>query len=113
MPNNSLRGVHEIGSEIGREFALYLWRASTPVPLIASFIHQQRSHVPVGIVDDPTCRVRSPGFFDADHFFGRLRRRRRDEMPSDKLRQNFMVFCDLVDERRAELEEEAAYAASK
>jgi hypothetical protein len=50
-----------------------------------------------------------------EHFFGRLRRRRRDEVPSDKLRQNFMVFAilDLVDERRAELEEEAAYAASK
>jgi hypothetical protein len=50
-----------------------------------------------------------------EHFFGRLRRRRRDEVPSDKLRQNFMVFAilDLVDERRAELEEEEAYAASK
>ena len=53
-----------------------------------------------------------------EHFFGPLRRRRTDEVPSDKLRQNFMVFAilDLVDERRAELlaeEEEAAYAASK
>ena len=53
-----------------------------------------------------------------EHFFGRLRRRRRDEVPSDKLRQNFMVFAilDLVEARRAELaaeEEAAAYAASK
>ena len=36
-------------------------------------------------------------------------------MPSDELRKDWMVLqiVDLVAERRAELEEEAAYAASK
>jgi hypothetical protein len=39
----------------------------------------------------------------------------RDEVPSDELRKDWMVLqiVDLVEERRAELEEEAAYAASK
>ena len=50
-----------------------------------------------------------------EHFFGRLRKRRRDEVPSDELRKDWMVLqiVDLVAGRRAELEEEAAYAASK
>jgi hypothetical protein len=50
-----------------------------------------------------------------EHFFGRLRRRRRDEVPSDELRKDFIVhnILDQVDARRAEIEEEAAYAASK
>jgi hypothetical protein len=53
-----------------------------------------------------------------EHFFGRLRKRRRDEVPSDELRKDWMVLqiVDLVEERRAELaaeEEAAAYAASK
>jgi hypothetical protein len=50
-----------------------------------------------------------------EHFFGRLRKRRRDEVPSDALRKDWMVLqiVDLVEQRRADLEEEAAYAASK
>jgi hypothetical protein len=48
-------------------------------------------------------------------FYGRLRKRRRDEVPSDKLRKFFIVsnILDQVDARRAELEEEAAYRDSR
>ncbi len=50
-----------------------------------------------------------------EHFFGRLRRRRRDEVPSDELRKDFIVhnILNQVDAYRARLEEESAYAASK
>jgi hypothetical protein len=50
-----------------------------------------------------------------EYFFGRLRKRRRDEVPSDELRKFFIVsnILDQVDARRAELEEEAAYRDSK
>ena len=44
-----------------------------------------------------------------DYFFGRLRRRRRDEVPSDQLRRCLMVsqILDQVDARRAWLEQAA------
>jgi hypothetical protein len=50
-----------------------------------------------------------------EHFYGRLRKRRRDEVPSDQLRKFFIVsnILDQVDARRAELEEDAAYRDSK
>jgi hypothetical protein len=50
-----------------------------------------------------------------EHFYGRLRRRRRDEVPSDELRKDFIVsnILDQVDAYRARLEEESAYAASQ
>jgi hypothetical protein len=50
-----------------------------------------------------------------EHFFGRLRKRRRDEVPSDQLRKFFIVsnILDQVDARRAEIEEEAAYRDSR
>jgi hypothetical protein len=49
-----------------------------------------------------------------EHFFGRLRKRRQDEVPSDELRKDFIVhnILNQVDAYRARLEEEAAYAAS-
>jgi hypothetical protein len=45
-----------------------------------------------------------------EYFFGRLRKRRRDQVPSDQLRKNFMVFqiLDQVDARRAWLVEQSA-----
>jgi hypothetical protein len=44
-----------------------------------------------------------------EYFFGRLRKRRRDEVPSDSLRRYFMVnnILNQVDARRAWLEEQA------
>src|SRR5882672_6691066 len=41
-----------------------------------------------------------------EHFYGRLRKRRRDEVPSDALRREIMVMniINLVEERRAEIE---------
>jgi hypothetical protein len=41
-----------VRSEIGGEFTLYFWRAPIPVSLVASFMHQQSGHVPVGVVDE-------------------------------------------------------------
>jgi len=50
-----------------------------------------------------------------DALFGPLRRPKRKEVPSDRFRKSWMIstLLDLVEARRAEIEEEAAYAASK
>lgn len=53
-----------------------------------------------------------------EHFYGRLRKLRRDEVPSDEQRKDRIVnaILDIVEARRAQIlqeEEDAAYAASK
>jgi hypothetical protein len=47
-----------------------------------------------------------------DYFFGRLRRRRRDEVPSDHFRKQIIVtqILNQVDARRAWLEEQAKHS---
>ena len=46
-----------------------------------------------------------------EYFFGRLRKRRRDEVPSNSLRKNIIVFqiLDQVDARREWLAEQSVH----